>query len=148
MKNVFKNKLEIEKIEIEKMAKQVVMGAMLKCSFGLTPSSLIVIPKGTPHIVENKLAATIMDYAPIVNIPPFGMCTSPANPTVIAATAAAFGVPTPMPCIPVIPAPWVPGSPTVTINNFPALNDTSKCMCTWGGVINITFPGQTIVSIP
>ena len=130
------------------MAKQVVMGAMLKCSFGIAPSSLVVIPKGIPEIVEGKLAATIMDYAPMVNIPPFGMCITLTNPAVAAATAAAFGVLTPMPCVPVIPAPWVPGSPTVLINNFPALNNTSKCMCTWGGVINITFPGQTLVSIP
>ena len=71
------------------MAKQVVMGAMLKCSFGIAQSSLIVIPKGTPTIIEGKLAATIMDFAPIANIPPFGMCSSPANPAVIAATAAA-----------------------------------------------------------
>ncbi|MBR8828186.1 MAG: DUF4280 domain-containing protein [Gomphosphaeria aponina SAG 52.96 = DSM 107014] len=130
------------------MAKQVVMGAMLKCSFGLTPSSLIVIPKGTPHIVENKLAANIMDHIPITNILPFGMCNTPTNPAVASATAAAMGVLTPMPCVPVIPAPWIPGSPTVTINNFLALNDTSKCMCTWGGVITITYPGQTLVSIP
>jgi hypothetical protein len=39
-----------------------------------------------------KLAATIMDYAPIVNIPPFAMCQSLANPTVATATTAALGV--------------------------------------------------------
>ncbi|BAY66424.1 hypothetical protein NIES22_65630 [Calothrix brevissima NIES-22] len=130
------------------MAKLVVMGAMLKCSFGMTPSSLIVIPKGTPTIIEGKPAATIADFAPIVNIPPFGMCTSPANPTVITATAAAGGVPTPMPCIPVIPAPWIPGTPTFSIHTPPALNDTCKCFCTWGGVIQITYPGQSLVSVP
>lgn len=129
------------------MAKQVVMGAELKCSLGTTPSSLIVIPKGTPHRVKNKLAATIMDHIPKANISPFGMCNTLINPAV-AATTAASGLLTPMPCVPVIPAPWVPGSPTVLINNFPAFNNTSKCMCAWGGVINITFPGQTLVSIP
>jgi Domain of unknown function (DUF4280) len=130
------------------MGVQVVMGATMTCSFGLAPSSLIVIPKGPPVSATAPLAATIMDYAPIANIPPFGMCTSPLNPTVIAATAAALGVPTPMPCIPVTPAPWITGSPTVLINNVPALNATSKCMCMWGGVIQIVYPGQVQVMIP
>jgi hypothetical protein len=130
------------------MAKQVVMGAMLKCSFGIAQSSLIVIPKGTPTIIEGKLAATIMDFAPIANIPPFGMCSSPANPAVIAATAAAAGVPTPAPCVPVISAPWVPGTPIFSIQTPPALNENCKCLCTCGGVIQIIDPGQSIVSVP
>lgn len=130
------------------MAQQVVMGAALQCSFGAAPSSLIVIPKGPPDLTGGPAAATIMDYAPIANIPPFGVCSSLANPTVASATAAALGVLTPMPCIPVIPAPWTPGSPTVLINNFPALNSTSKCFCTWGGVIQITYPGQVTTQIP
>ncbi len=130
------------------MANLVVMGAMLKCPFGVAPSSLIVIPKGPPIITEGRSTATIMDYAPIVNIPPFGMCNSLANPTVAAATTAALGVLTPMPCIPVIVAPWIPGTPTVLINNFPALNNNCKCFCTWGGVIQITSPGQFTVSVP
>lgn len=130
------------------MGMQVVMGAMLQCPFGVAPSTLIVIPKGLPVFDSGPLAATIMDFAPLVNIPPFGMCTSLANPTVASATAAALGVLTPMPCIPVIPAPWAPGSPTVMIGTFPALNNSSKCMCAWGGVISITNPGQFTVQIP
>jgi hypothetical protein len=76
------------------------------------------------------------------------MCNSPSNPTVIAATAAALGVLTPMPCVPVLPAPWVPGSPTVLIGNMPALNNSSKLMCAWAGIIQINSPGQTTVMIP
>ena len=34
------------------------------------------------------------------------------------------------------------------INNFPALNNSSKCMCTWAGVISIIMPGQFTVMIP
>ena len=130
------------------MGMQVVMGATLQCSFGMAPSSLMVIPKGPPTMVGGPLAASIMDFAPMVNILPFGMCTSLANPTVVAATAAALGVLTPMPCVPVTVAPWAPGSPTVLLGTFPALNNSSKCMCAWAGVISILNPGQFTVQIP
>jgi Domain of unknown function (DUF4280) len=130
------------------MAQQVCAGAMMMCSFGVAPSALIVIPKGMPVMAGGPLAATIMDFAPIANIPPFSMCTTMSNPTVASATAAAWGVLTPMPCVPVTVAPWIVGAPTVLINNFPALNSTSKCMCAWGGVIQFTFPGQVQVQVP
>ncbi|MBW2246203.1 MAG: DUF4280 domain-containing protein [Deltaproteobacteria bacterium] len=129
------------------MAKQVVMGAMMQCSFGVAPASLVVLPANRV-MVNNQPAANIMDHKPVVNIPTFGACTAPSNPAVIAATSAALGVPTPAPCVPVTAAPWVPGSPTVPIGNMPALNDTSTCMCTWGGAISITFPGQVTTDIP
>ena len=128
------------------MAIQVCMGAMLQCSFGAAPSSLVVLPAN--RVLTTTPAATIMDHAPIVNVPPFGMCSSPANPTVAAATAAALGVLTPMPCVPVTPAPWVVGAPTVLIGAMPALNNSSKLMCAWGGVIQIVNPGQTTVMVP
>jgi hypothetical protein len=124
------------------------MGATLQCiPFGVAPSTLIVIPKGPPVSVKGMLAATVMDFAPIVNIPPFGMCTSLANPAVAAATTAAFGVLTPMPCVPVTLGPWKPGAFKVKINNFPALPNHAICNCAWGGVIKITAPGQFQVSI-
>ena len=129
------------------MAVQVNMGASLMCTMGMTPSTLIVLPKNRV-MAESKPAANIMDFVPIVNIPPFGMCKSPANPAVAAATTAALGVLTPMPCTPVTPAPWAPGSATVMIANFPALNNTSKCMCAFAGTISITNPGCTKEMIP
>jgi Domain of unknown function (DUF4280) len=128
------------------MGIQVCMGAMMQCSFGVAPSSLIVLPQN--NVLTGTPAATIMDNVPIANIPPFGMCSSPSNPQVIAETAAALGVLTPMPCVPVIPAPWAPGSPTVLIGGMPALNADSKLMCAWAGVIQISNPGQTTVMIP
>ena len=73
------------------------------------------------------------------------MCQSLANPMVAAATAAAMGALTPMPCIPMTTAPWVVGAPTVLLDGMPSLNDSSKLICNWGGVIQITFPGQTKV---
>src|SRR5918998_806364 len=109
------------------MAIQVCMGATLQCSFGVAPSTLVVLPQN--RVLTQTPAANIMDNKPLVNILPFGMCQSLANPTVAAATAAALGVLTPMPCVPVTPAPWVVGSPTVLIGKMPALNHTSKLMC-------------------
>jgi hypothetical protein len=128
------------------MAIQVCMGATLQCSFGAAPSSLVVLPSN--RTMTGTPAATIMDYAPLVNIMPFGMCSSPANPTVAAATAAALGVLTPMPCVPATAAPWIVGAPTVLIGGMPALDNNSKLMCNWGGVIQIVSPGQTKMMIP
>ena len=39
-------------------------------------------------------------------------------------------------------APWMPGVPTVLIGNMPALDMNCKCVCAWGGMIQITAPGQ------
>lgn len=128
------------------MGMQICMGAMLQCSFGVAPSSLVVLPAN--RTLTGTPAANIMDNKPMVNVPPFGMCNSPANPMVAAATAAALGVLTPMPCLPVTVAPWAPGSPTVLIGNMPALNDSSKLMCNWGGVIQIVVPGQFQTMVP
>ena len=128
------------------MGFQVCMGAALMCSFGAAPSTLVVLPDKA--VLTATPDANIMDNKPMVNIMPFGMCSSMANPTVAAATAAALGVLTPMPCVPLIPAPWAPGSPTVLIKNMPALNNSSKLMCAYAGVIQITSPGQTTVMIP
>ncbi|HFZ8996680.1 TPA: DUF4280 domain-containing protein [Citrobacter freundii] len=119
----------------------VCTGAMMQCSFGLAPSTLNVLPANRTFTGGLPMA-NIMDNKPMVNILPFGMCSSMANPTVVAATAAALGVLTPMPCIPVIPAPWMPGSPTVLVGNMPALNMQSKLICMWAGVIQIINPGQ------
>lgn len=128
------------------MGQQVVMGAMMTCAFGVAPSSLIV-PPASRTMVSNMPAANIMDFKPIANIPPFGMCNSLSNPTVAAATAAALGVLTPMPCVPVT-TPWKPGSPTVQIANFPALNNASTCQCAFGGVITFSFAGQATTQVP
>jgi Domain of unknown function (DUF4280) len=130
------------------MPQQVCMGAMLQCvPFGSAPTSLIVIPKGPPVLVNGRLAATIMDFLPIANIATFATCSSMANPVVAAATAAKLGVFTPMPCIPLIVGPWYPGAMKVKINKFPALPSTAVCNCAWGGTIKINFPGQVKVSI-
>ena len=129
------------------MPMQVVNGAVLMCSFGMAPSNLGVLPINRV-MSGNQPAANIMDHKPMVNIKPFGMCMSLANPQVASATSLASGVLTPQPCIPMTQSPWVPGAPTVLLGNQPALDDTSKCMCLWAGVVSVTVPGQFTEMIP
>jgi len=128
------------------MPQQVSMGAMLQCTFGAAPSPFVVTPEKLV-LGQGPPAANIMDCVPMKNIMPFGVCMSLANPTVAAATAAAFGVLTPMPCIPVT-APWMPGAPTVLLGGMPTLDNVSKCMCSWGGVISVVQAGTTTLMVP
>ncbi len=124
------------------MANPVVQTSMCMCSFGMAPCPLMVSSQQTV-MVSNMLQATIMDN----KMPTFGMCTSLANPTVSAATAAAYGVLTPMPCVPAIVAPWVPGAPTVLVGGKPLLNNTSKLMCNYGGIIQVNLtPAFTVMT--
>ena len=126
------------------MPQLVTMGAMMMCSMGAAPSTLMVTPENLTN-AANKPAATIMDNIPMKNIMPFGVCRSPANPVVAAATTAALGVLTPMPCIPMTAAPWAPPAPKLMIKNKPALLNNAKLLCNWGGSISITMAGQFTV---
>jgi hypothetical protein len=123
------------------------MGAKMMCSMGSSPASLTVLPVRTVQ-ADHKLAATIMDHMPMVNIASFGMCQSPSNPQVIAATAAALGVLTPQPCLPMTMAPWIPSNTAPMIDNQIALDNGGKCLCLWLGNITISDPGQTKLEIP
>ncbi|MGI0119075.1 DUF4280 domain-containing protein [Zooshikella sp. RANM57] len=117
------------------------MGATMQCPFGDIPAPLTVTPQN--RVLEGVVpAANILDHKPLMNIPTFGLCKSLANPATAAATAAAWGVLTPMPCIPATVAPWTPGDPTVLLAGSPILTQDSKLMCMWGGVIQINQPGQ------
>lgn len=122
------------------MGLPVVAGATTQCSFGVAPGSLMVLPANRV-MFENKPVANIMDNKPFVNVLPFGMCMSLANPITAGLTAAALGVLTPGACTPVIPAPWMPGAPTTLIANMPALTADSQCMCAYGGVVKVVVGG-------
>jgi len=98
-------------------------------------------------VVNGKPAGVLTDMVPMVNIPPFGMCSSLSNPTVASATAAALGVLTPMPCIPVPAGVWLSPAPKVQIGGQPAISDGSKLLCAWGGQIAVQFAGQTSVQL-
>ena len=117
----------------------VVSEATCMCSFGLAPA-VIQIPPATEVTIEGRPAATIMNST-MENIATFDMCSTLSNPEVAAATAAKLGVMTPMPCVPVL-SPWIPVSTTL-IGGQPALVAGSTCLCAYGGVVEITFPGAT-----
>ncbi len=127
------------------MCNIVVSGAPLKCSAGSSQASFSVLPLNRIFCGENAVAG-IRDTIPLVNIPPFGMCSSFGNPTVAAATVAAQGTLTPMPCIPSIAGPWIPGSRGLLLGSMPALTTESKAMCAYGGVITIVHSNQSMIS--
>lgn len=129
------------------MPLQVVNGATLMCTMGVAPSTFVVLPINMV-MSGGQPAANIMDHKPMVNIQPFGMCVSLANPQVASATSAASGVLTPQPCIPMTQSPWVPGAATLLIANQPALDNTCTCMCMWAGTVSVVNPGQYTELIP
>lgn len=127
------------------MPNPAVTGAMLTCTFGMAPATLNAIrPTVT---VEGRPAANIGDAAPIVNVPPFGMCQSLANPTVAAATAAALGTLTPMPCVPAIVGTWTPAAPKTLVGGMPALAAGATLQCAYGGVISVAVPGTATTQV-
>jgi hypothetical protein len=123
----------------------VVNGAPLVCSLGTTPSALVVTPSPTAPRGTGQQLAVVTDTKPLTNVPSFGMCTSPANPAVQSATAAASGVFTPAPCVPATGSPWTPGA-TVRVNGLPAVPLTAKCQCQWLGIVSATVAGQLPVA--
>lgn len=128
------------------MGQVVTAGATLNCAFGTVPSTLNVTSQ-TKCIVAGKPAATIKDMAPNTNIPPFGMCTSLANPQVAAATAAALGVLTPQPCTLTPAGTWV-NKTSCIVSGIPCLSSDGILMCAMGaGSITVAVPGQTKATV-
>ncbi|HTJ84715.1 MAG TPA: DUF4280 domain-containing protein [Polyangiaceae bacterium] len=125
------------------MPKLVVHGAQLSCSCGTAPASLTVLPNEKTS-TDEKPVATVDDYKPMVNVAPFGMCTTQSNPQVAAATSAAQGVLTPQPCVPVTTQRWSPGSTVATISDVPVLTSDSTASCQWSGSISIKDPGSEV----
>ncbi len=119
--------------------------AQLMCPFG-DAGGMLSVTSQQKFFIDGKLVATIQDAAPMVNIPTMGMCKNPANPMVAAATAANLGVLTPMPCIPATTS-WIPGNKVTTLaGGKPCLSNECTCMCMYGGVVSIAYPGQIKVN--
>lgn len=121
----------------------IVQGTLLKCEFGNAPSPIMVLPDKKVNAMLPVAVKT--DYIPFLNIPPFGMCSNPANPMVAAATAAAFGVLTPMPCIPCTVQAWTGACSKVKVHGKEAINMDSKLSCLYGGSIQAAAPVQPTV---
>ena len=128
------------------MSRCLCTGAVLRCSFGLAPAVFSALP--APRVlIGGRPAGVLTDAAPLVNLPPFGLCQSPANPAVAAAPAAAPGGRAPMPCLPAPAGPWLLPSPAVLIGGRPAVTDGSAVLCAWGGQITVQFAGQAGVEL-
>ena len=120
-------------------------GGQMICSMGTAPGVFSAMPR--PMTTSGAPLGNIHDHIPMMNIAPFGLCQSPANPVVAAATAAASGTLTPQPCIPATAAPWSPGAPTVLIEGMPALDDSATLSCMWAGTISFVDAGQVAVTV-
>ncbi|HEX3961837.1 MAG TPA: DUF4280 domain-containing protein [Trebonia sp.] len=116
------------------MPNLVCTGATLQCSFGTLPSTFAASGIQTS---ASSPVGVVTDVTP-ANVLPFGICSSPSNP------AAASG--TPPPCVPVLVAPWQPGSAQVSIDGVSALDDSCTCTCTWSGDVTVSAAGQTAAS--
>lgn len=117
----------------------MVNGALLQCSMGTVPTPLTVLPVGR-LMIEGQPAARITDTVPGLNIKPFGLCRSLLNPAVAAATTAALGVLTPMPCLPVPAGPWLSPVTRTVAGGLPLLGSGGTCLCAFAGTISVQLP--------
>ena len=113
----------------------------MQCSMGTATAMLTVLPD-RKILLDGQPQANITDSKPLANIPPFGLCTSLANPVVAAATAAHLGVLTPMPCVPNPTGPWQNGKTEFMLKGAPALCQDCKLTCMWAGTISLVDSGQ------
>ncbi len=124
------------------MRRLVLHGATLGCTHGSSTALLSIVPGRRP----NALVATVRDHASLMNIAPFGLCSSLSNPRVAAATAAAQGNLTPQYCVPHTPGPWTQPEPAVDVDGVEALHECATCRCAWGGRISVKPSPEVSVS--
>lgn len=124
----------------------VCSGAVLQCQFGSTPAAFNVLPL-SKVVIGSCPVGVLSDMTPLVNIPPFGMCSSVSNPAVISATAAAMGTPTAAPCIPAPTGSWEDVPDDVLAGGRAVVTNGSSLTCAWGGKISVKFAGQTGIQL-
>ena len=111
------------------------LGSMCQCPMGVAPTPLTFLP-GT-LLGPTGPVGQIPDCIPFLNIIPFGVCKSMVNPMTASLTAAALGVFTPGPCIPVPAGTWLPIKPNVLAPKGPVVTSDSMLICAYAGVIQI-----------
>ncbi len=119
-------------------------GSIISCSCGDIPIPFDILPIHD-LLIEDVPGGNIMDFIPFVNIVDFGICTSIANPAVLAIlifTGNQEG-----PCIPIITTPWMPGSFKVQVGGSPAILTNSTTICVWAGEISFDLPLAFTVTI-
>jgi hypothetical protein len=124
----------------------VCTGALSMCPFGAAPGSLTFLPASMLMGPSGPMGACT-DCIPFLNVSPFGVCMSMANPITAAQTAAAAGVLTPGACIPTPAGTWLPSKPTIVGKTGPTLTNDSTLICSFGGTIKINMPAQSTVTI-
>lgn len=118
--------------------------ALAKCSFGAAPTPLTFLPTSMAFTTATGPVGSCVDVVPFLNIKPFGVCMTLSNPMTAALTAAALGVFTPAPCIPVPVGTWLPTAPVIGMVG-PILTDASCLMCAYGGCIKIIMPAEFVM---
>lgn len=116
---------------------QVTEGALLSCGLGTAPMPLLVTSSRTITIDGNPVA-TLLDSAPLSNIPIFACCLSPTQP--LAGGAALAAAP---PCTPMETGGWQRPSLITTVDGVPTLQQDSMWICGYGGVVQILVGGPT-----
>ena len=122
----------------------VVSGALLSCDQGVSPCPLVVAPDS--EVDAATLTMATVDHHQPSHVAGFGMCRTQQNPAVAAATAAAQGVLTPAPCVPMLSSPWSDGAQSCELDGVALLASDAELKCAYGGAITIddAMPEVTI----
>lgn len=112
-------------------------GAMLRCSLGSVPGTLVVL---RPSLSADTMQAigTVQDSRPMENILPFGTCSAAAHPLI--STGAA-------PCIPQTNEVWTQQTPSIRYQGQAALRGDATLRCEYGGIISVIQPVHLTVSL-
>ncbi|MCX7749288.1 MAG: DUF4280 domain-containing protein [Clostridia bacterium] len=121
----------------------IVRGAKMVCSCG-SHGRRINLPVSHGSYVNKKPMMNEWDCVPIKNIPEFGVCGSPANPSNASVSLVGEnGSPvTGKPCLPVISSCWMDTKEDTKVEGFAALTTDSKIICNLGGKITFKSDGQ------
>lgn len=101
-------------------------GAPLYCTFGSCHGCLKAT-RDTGAQLKEANEAVASDFLPEVNIPSFGLCSSPIGGGE---------------CVPVTIMPWIQTKDDMLVGKQPVLMDDSILPCLKGGLISVVKHGQ------